>query len=156
ELALVADRADQRTLGAARDVDFEARGANSCFDGGDLGIAGFGFHHDDHVWLLVKKSGGLSWGRPLRPLPLIARCLRSRASLGWRPIKVSVHKDVRGSRHSIIKSMIQPVSSIARFLAARAVASHRMPATPHARVWAHRQCAFARHFSISRSIASAT
>ena len=36
ELALVADRADQRALGAARDVDVEAVRADLRFDGGDF------------------------------------------------------------------------------------------------------------------------
>ena len=48
ELALVADRADQRPLGAARHMDLEPGGTNPGLDRGDLGVAGFGLHDDDH------------------------------------------------------------------------------------------------------------
>src|SRR4029079_5371307 len=55
ELALVADRADQRPLVAARDMDVESGGADPGFDRGDFGVAGFGLHDDDHCWLLEKN-----------------------------------------------------------------------------------------------------
>ena len=57
ELAFVADGADERALGAARHVHVEAVRADPRFDGGDLGFAGIGLHHDDHgSFLPVRES----------------------------------------------------------------------------------------------------
>src|SRR5207237_2978525 len=56
ELALVADRANQRALRSARDVHIQAGSPYPGFDGGDLGIAGIGFHHDNHLSLLRSAA----------------------------------------------------------------------------------------------------
>ena len=46
--ALVADRADQRALDAARHVHVEARGPDALLDRLDRFPRGVGFHDDDH------------------------------------------------------------------------------------------------------------
>ena len=48
EFALVADGADQRALGAAGNVDAQARGAYPCLDCRDFRVAGIRLHDDDH------------------------------------------------------------------------------------------------------------
>jgi hypothetical protein len=88
KLALVADRADERALGPARNVDFQAGGTDSGFDRGDLGIAGVGFHHDDHLSLL-RFGNAQKIGRPFLGRPLCRLLLLDSLYVRARPSEVS-------------------------------------------------------------------
>src|SRR6185312_1270968 len=101
ELALVANRADQRALGAARNVDVEPVRPNLRLDGGDFGLARVGLHDDDHLSLHVvtsKKIGRPFWSRPIDLISLFCRLLRSRAALGVSDVKIDEARPATGQR----------------------------------------------------------
>jgi hypothetical protein len=84
QLALVADGADQRALGAARHVHTQPFRENLRFDRGDRAFAGVGLHHDNHGLApsrteCTKEFGRPFWGRPNRGIRLLLLDVYARA-----------------------------------------------------------------------------